>query len=66
MILIMLSNNLEKEIESNKNIFDFVKLMKIDYQTLLSSKRSSLISNPSYQISKSKPGTAFQSISVID
>ena len=59
MIFILLSNNLEKEIETNKSLFDFIKLMKIDFNTLLSSKRNSQTSNPSYHLSKSKPGTAF-------
>ena len=54
MIYILLSNNLEKEIEANKEIYAFVKTMKIDYNAILTSKRSSLVSNPSYQISKSK------------
>jgi hypothetical protein len=58
MIYILLSNNLEKEIEANKEIYAFVKTMKIDYNAILTSKRSSLVSNPSYQISKSKAGEA--------
>ena len=58
MIYILLSNNLEKEIEANKEIYAFVKTMKIDYNAILTSKRSSLVSYPSYQISKSKAGEA--------
>lgn len=59
MIFILLNNNLEKEIEQNKEIHDFVKLMKVDLTLLLSSRRESLAdpkvnSNEfSYQISKS-------------
>ncbi len=65
MIFILLNNNLEKEIEQDKGIHDFVKLMKVDHTLLPSSGRESLADpkvNPhefSCQISKSQPGTAF-------